>query len=60
MALYLSQEWHEKVRTLAQSYPERIGASARMAYVITGAPAGDIRYFQIVENGKVLEQSLGD
>lgn len=60
MALYLSQEWHDKARELAQSFPERAGASARMAYVVTGSPGGDIKYFQVTENGKVVEQSLGD
>jgi putative sterol carrier protein len=59
MAQYLSQEWHDIAKDLAQTFPERPGATARMAMVVTGAPAGDLSYYQIVENGKVLEQANG-
>ncbi len=60
MAQYLSQEWHDKALELAQTFPERPNATARMAYNVTGAPDGDIHYYQIIENGKVLEQKVGD
>ena len=60
MVQYLSQEWLDKAMELAQTFPERPGASARMAYVVTGGPSGDLKYFQIVENGKVLGQSRGE
>jgi putative sterol carrier protein len=59
MAMYLSQEWHDKALELAQTFPDRPGATARMAYNVTGAPDGDIAYYQIIENGKVLEQKVG-
>jgi putative sterol carrier protein len=59
MAKYLSQEWHDKAKELAQTFPERAGATARMAYVVTGSPEGDIQYHQIIESGKVTEQGLG-
>ncbi len=59
MAKYLSQEWHERAKELAQSFPERVGATARMVFVVSGGPEGDISYHQILENGKVLEQGLG-
>ena len=60
MAKYLSQEWHDIAKELAQTFPERAGATARMAYVVAGAPDGDIKYYQVIENGKVLEQSTGE
>lgn len=60
MAKYLSQEWHDIARGLAQAFPERPGATARMAYVVSGSPDGDIKYYQVIENGKVLEQSVGE
>lgn len=60
MAKYLSQEWHDLAKGLAQTFPERPNATARMAYVVSGSPEGDIKYYQMIENGKVLEQSLGD
>ncbi len=59
MAKYLSQEWHDKAKELAQTFPERAGATARMAYVVSGSPDGEIVYHQIIENGKVLEQGVG-
>ena len=60
MSKYLSQEWIDETRVLAGSQPERPGASARMQYVVTGGPDGDIKYYWILEDGKLLESSLGD
>ncbi len=31
-----------------------------MQYVVTGGPDGDIRYYWILENGKLLESRLGE
>jgi putative sterol carrier protein len=59
MAKYLSQEWLDLYKELAQEFPERPGASAVMQYVITGAPEGDVRYVQKIENGKMTESQLG-
>jgi predicted lipid carrier protein YhbT len=60
MAKYLSQEWMDEGRKLADSQPERPGASARMQYVVTGGPDGDIKYYWVLENGKLLESQLGE
>ena len=60
MAKYLTQEWLDIGRELAQAFPERPGATARMQYVTTGAPDGDVAYFQVLENGKILESTLGE
>ena len=60
MSKYLSQEWLDETRKLAQGQPERPGASARMQYVVTGGPDGDIRYYWVLENGKLQESSLGE
>ncbi len=60
MAKYLSQEWLDLQKALAQEFPERPGATARMQYVITGAPGGDVSYFTVIENGKMLDNTLGD
>lgn len=60
MAKYLSQEWLDMQRELAQDFPERPGATARMQYKVTGAPEGDVTYFTVIENGKILENSLGE
>ena len=60
MAKYLSQEWLDEGRKLAETQPERPGASARMQYVVTGGPDGDVKYYWILENGKLLESQLGE
>jgi alkyl sulfatase BDS1-like metallo-beta-lactamase superfamily hydrolase len=60
MAKYLSPEWMEETRLLAKGQPERPGASARMQYVVTGGPEGDIHYYWVLEDGKLLEISVGD
>ena len=60
MALYLSQSWHDRARELAGTFPEHPGLSVRMACVVSGGPDGDLRYFQITENGRVVAQALGD
>ncbi len=60
MSKYLSQEWLDETRKLADSQPERPGASARMQYVVTGGPEGDIKYYWVLENGKLLESQIGE
>ncbi len=60
MSKWLTQEWLDEFKTLAESQPERPGASARMQYVVVGGPEGDIRYYWVLENGKLLESRLGE
>jgi putative sterol carrier protein len=60
MAKYLSQEWLDLQKDLAQDFPERPGATARMQYKVTGGPDGDVSYYTVIENGKITENQLGD
>src|ERR671914_2965627 len=60
MPKYLSQEWLDEARKLAEGQPERPGASAKMQYVVTGGPEGDIKYYWVLENGKLLESQIGE
>ena len=60
MPAYLSQEWLDAGRDLAQEFPERPGATARLQYQVTGSPEGDVHYYWVVENGKLRESTLGD
>jgi putative sterol carrier protein len=60
MAKYLTQDWLDVQRELAQEFPEHPGASARIQYVVTGAPEGDVKYCTVIEDGKVVENRLGD
>ena len=60
MPKWLSQEWLDEGKKLAEGQPERPGASARMQYVVTGGPDGDIKYYWVLENGKLQESKLGE
>jgi len=60
MAKWLSQEWLDEGKQLSESQPERPGATARMQYVVTGGPDGDIKYYWVLENGKLLDSQLGE
>ena len=60
MPKWLTQEWLDESKKLAESQPERPGASARMQYVVTGGPDGDVKYYWVLENGKLLESQLGE
>jgi putative sterol carrier protein len=60
MAKFLTQEWLDLQKDLATEFPERPGASARMQYKVAGAPDGDVTFHTVIENGKILENSLGE
>ena len=60
MSKWLTQEWLDETTKMAETQPERPGASARMQYVVTGGPDGEIRYYWLLENGKLKESKLGD
>jgi putative sterol carrier protein len=60
MSKWLTQEWLDETRKMAESQPERPGASARMQYVISGGPDGDVKYYWVLESGKLLESQLGE
>ena len=59
MPKWLSQEWMDEQTRLAADQPERPGASARMQYVVTGGPDGDVRYYWVLEDGHLRENKLG-
>ncbi len=60
MSKWLTQEWLDETRKMAESQPERPGATTTMQYVITGGPSGDVHYYWVLENGKLLDSKLGD
>ena len=60
MAKYLTQEWLDEGRELAKDQAETPGASAKMQYVLSGAPGGELKYYWVLENGKLLESQLGE
>ncbi len=60
MPKYLSQEWLDESRALAEDQPVRPGATARIQYHTTGGPDGDVKYYWVLEDGKLLEAKLGE
>ena len=60
MAKYLTQEWLDEGRELSKDMEERPGASAKMQYVLAGGPDGELKYYWVLENGKLLESQLGE
>lgn len=59
MAKFLTDEWFAEQRRLSESQPERPGASARMQFEVTGGPDGNVSYFWVLEDGKLLQAELG-
>lgn len=57
---YLSQAWLDLQQALAQELPERPGVTARVQYVVTGTPDGEVRYVQSVVDGRLDAVALGD
>ena len=60
MAKWLTEEWLDESTRLAATQPVRPGASARLQYVVTGGPDGDVRYYWIVQDGQLIENRLGE
>ena len=59
MTKYLTQEWLDETRAMAQDQPNRPGASARMQYVVSGGPEGTIEYWWRLEDGTLEESARG-
>lgn len=57
---YLSQEWLDEARRLSAGQPDRPGATARVQWVVKGAPGGDVKYSWLLDNGHLLESHLGN
>ena len=60
MPQYLSQEWLDEFVSLAADQPARSGATVKIQYKVTGAPQGDIDYYWVLEDGKLLDSQLGE
>jgi putative sterol carrier protein len=56
---YLSQEWLDEYRRLAEDQPLRAGATFTIQYAIIGAPEGDVDYYWVMKDGQLLEAALG-
>jgi putative sterol carrier protein len=55
---WLSAEWFDQARGMADDQPSYPGLSARIQYEVTGGPDGDVSYYCILEDGR-LQSSAG-
>lgn len=60
MAKFLSDEWIAEYKKRAGALPNRPGKNAIIQNVVTDGPGGEVRYFQVVENGTTTELALGE
>jgi len=61
MPKYLTQEWHDEFKRMSNdTQPERPGVNARMQQVVTAGPEGDVTYYWVIQDGKLIESSLGE
>ncbi len=60
MPQYLTQEWLDEARELTKDQPERPGASTTIQYVVNSGPDGTIKYYWVLENGRLLESQIGE
>jgi hypothetical protein len=56
---FLSEEWLDRYRSLGESLPARPGATARVQHVVSGTPAGEVRYVHTVVDGRTTELTFG-
>jgi predicted lipid carrier protein YhbT len=59
VARFLSQEWLDLQRELGADLPGRPGATARLQYVVTGGPDGEVAYVTTIDDGRTTANQLG-
>ena len=59
MTRWLSTEWFDQTRALAEGQPERPGLTARILYEITGGPDGDATFHRVLEDGRLTAVAGG-
>ncbi|MBV8950223.1 MAG: SCP2 sterol-binding domain-containing protein [Actinobacteria bacterium] len=60
MAKFLSQDWLDQARQLAEDQPAFDGATAKVQFVVSRGREGDIKFHELLENGKLLDARLGE
>jgi putative sterol carrier protein len=60
MATSTDQAWLDEDRDARNKLPAVKGASARVQWIITGGPDGEVHFSTVIEDGKVVEQTIGD
>ena len=59
MVAFLSEEWLALHESLGADLPERPGVSARLQFVVTGTPSGEVAYVLSIADGRVVAVRMG-
>jgi len=59
MSMWLSEEWFDQVRALTTDQPDRPGLTGRLQFEVTGGPDGEVRYYQVLEDGRRSDGASG-
>jgi putative sterol carrier protein len=57
---YLSQEFLDETVRISEGFADRPSANARIQYVVSGGPQGDISYYWVLVRGKLQAAKLGE
>ena len=57
---FLSQEYLDEAVRISQDFADRPNANARIQYVVSGGPEGDVSYYWVVVGGKLQDSKLGE
>lgn len=60
MVDYLSDEWFAEYQRMGENLPEAGGATITMQYVVSGGTDGDVRYYVILEEGRITKVERGN
>jgi hypothetical protein len=56
---WLSADWFDQTAAMSADRPLPPGLSARVQYEITGGPEGDVSYYEVVEDGRLVSRAGG-
>ncbi|MEE9417753.1 MAG: SCP2 sterol-binding domain-containing protein [Acidimicrobiales bacterium] len=59
MPQYLSEQWIDLYASLGAQLPERVGLDIITQFIVEKTPNGNVRYFDVVRDGRVVEAALG-
>ena len=59
MSKWLSEEWFDETRALTTDQPDRPGLTGRLQFEVTGGPDGEVRYYQVLEDGRWSDGASG-
>ncbi len=59
MAEFLSDAWLDRYAELGAELPEIPDVDASISYEVAGAPAGKVRYHEVISAGRVVEVNPG-